>query len=448
MDDRGGNLGANVEIKCLSCGRAPQHPRGARPARRRQAATVPRPASAPRRLRAGRCKAAAQAARRRRVQPVVRADPVRAGRAADRGERAAGQGRAALGRRWSGCPAVDMLPYLRTVVPAFRELEKWTDDEIWAAIETHRAGADRTTARSTPTRTCVRPSGRSSPPPQLPPATDDFTLRRDPDGVPGVAEGLLRRRDPGRAAAGGARARRLHPPRRPRPGRSRTSSPVHRWLGPSRPGCRRARCAARGSSCACPRTCCPTGRRGCETATAMQAHRDAYARFRRNRYSGRITGAFDPMRLWPGERYIALHTLSHLLIRTIALECGYSSASLSERIYAGDDDDPRGGILIYTAVPGRRRHAGRTGLAGRGGAADPAHPPGARRRDALLVRSAVRRAAPAVSRWTFCTARRATCACSSPRRPASAATGSSTADSSYPSTTRTWRSYPSCHDGD
>ena len=40
---------------------------------------------------------------------------------------------------------------------------------------------------------------------------------------------------------------------------------------------------------------------------------------------------------WPGPRYIALHTLSHLLIRTIALECGYSSASLSERIYSGPD---------------------------------------------------------------------------------------------------------------
>lgn len=51
---------------------------------------------------------------------------------------------------------------------------------------------------------------------------------------------------------------------------------------------------------------------------------------------------------WPGARYIALHTLSHLLIRTIALECGYSSASLSERIYSGPE---RSGILIYTAVP-------------------------------------------------------------------------------------------------
>lgn len=54
---------------------------------------------------------------------------------------------------------------------------------------------------------------------------------------------------------------------------------------------------------------------------------------------------------WPGARYLVLHTLSHLLTRTIALECGYSSASLSERIYAGTGDDPRSGILVYTAVP-------------------------------------------------------------------------------------------------
>jgi hypothetical protein len=83
----------------------------------------------------------------------------------------------------------------------------------------------------------------------------------------------------------------------------------------------------------------------------MAAHREAFARFRTNRKSDRITGPFDPLYGWPGERYIALHTLSHLLIRTIALECGYNSASLAERIYAGDDDNARTGILIYTAVP-------------------------------------------------------------------------------------------------
>ncbi|MFD7578559.1 DrmB family protein [Kitasatospora sp. NPDC059817] len=88
-----------------------------------------------------------------------------------------------------------------------------------------------------------------------------------------------------------------------------------------------------------------------EKSPQMVAHREAFARFRTNRRSDRLTGPFDPMQGWPGERYLALHTLSHLLIRTIALECGYNSASLAERIYAGDDTDPRAGILIYTAVP-------------------------------------------------------------------------------------------------
>ena len=85
---------------------------------------------------------------------------------------------------------------------------------------------------------------------------------------------------------------------------------------------------------------------------AVDQHREAFARFNRNRYSQRVdhTG-FDPYAHWPGPRYIALHTLSHLLIRAISLECGYSAASLSERIYAGTDDAPQQGIVIYTAVP-------------------------------------------------------------------------------------------------
>ncbi|MEU1935441.1 DUF1998 domain-containing protein [Streptomyces coeruleorubidus] len=88
-----------------------------------------------------------------------------------------------------------------------------------------------------------------------------------------------------------------------------------------------------------------------EKSPQMEAHKEAYGRFRTNRKSDRKTSDFDPFHAWPGARYIALHTLSHLLIRTIALECGYSSASLAERIYAGDEQNPRTGILIYTAVP-------------------------------------------------------------------------------------------------
>jgi hypothetical protein len=54
-------------------------------------------------------------------------------------------------------------------------------------------------------------------------------------------------------------------------------------------------------------------------------------------------------------RYVLLHTLSHLLIRQLTLQCGYSSAAIKERIYSSfpsDDEQPAldmAGILLYTA---------------------------------------------------------------------------------------------------
>lgn len=59
----------------------------------------------------------------------------------------------------------------------------------------------------------------------------------------------------------------------------------------------------------------------------------------------------DPNNGYPGIRYALLHTISHLLIRELALECGYNAASIRERIYAKEcADDPQAGILIYTAA--------------------------------------------------------------------------------------------------
>jgi len=53
----------------------------------------------------------------------------------------------------------------------------------------------------------------------------------------------------------------------------------------------------------------------------------------------------------PEPRFVALHTLSHLLMRRLAFDSGYSSASLQERIYANSDrPDHTAGILIYTAA--------------------------------------------------------------------------------------------------
>jgi hypothetical protein len=52
--------------------------------------------------------------------------------------------------------------------------------------------------------------------------------------------------------------------------------------------------------------------------------------------------------------FVWWHTLAHLLIRIISEECGYSSASIRERIYfkIDENDKIRGGILLYAAQPG------------------------------------------------------------------------------------------------
>lgn len=53
----------------------------------------------------------------------------------------------------------------------------------------------------------------------------------------------------------------------------------------------------------------------------------------------------------PEPRFIALHTIAHLLIRRLAYASGYSSASLQERVYASSErTDRTAGILIFTAA--------------------------------------------------------------------------------------------------
>lgn len=58
-------------------------------------------------------------------------------------------------------------------------------------------------------------------------------------------------------------------------------------------------------------------------------------------------GGFPPI------RYVLLHSVSHALMRQISLECGYTAASVRERIYCrigGDGTASMAGILIYTAA--------------------------------------------------------------------------------------------------
>ena len=72
--------------------------------------------------------------------------------------------------------------------------------------------------------------------------------------------------------------------------------------------------------------------------------RDGHTGWRNSRH-------LDPNEGYPGIRFAMLHTLSHVLIRELALECGYNAASIRERIYANTTyDSPQAGILIYTAA--------------------------------------------------------------------------------------------------
>ena len=66
-------------------------------------------------------------------------------------------------------------------------------------------------------------------------------------------------------------------------------------------------------------------------------------------YANSFLGKNHPRIITP--KFIMLHTLSHLLISQLSFECGYSIASLSERLYCAEKEDGKqmAGILIYTA---------------------------------------------------------------------------------------------------
>ncbi len=77
------------------------------------------------------------------------------------------------------------------------------------------------------------------------------------------------------------------------------------------------------------------------------AFRDAHRRWRDAR---RIE---NPEANYPDIRYVLLHTFAHALMRQLTLECGYTAASIRERIYAQPPESEGGamaGILLYTAA--------------------------------------------------------------------------------------------------
>ena len=69
----------------------------------------------------------------------------------------------------------------------------------------------------------------------------------------------------------------------------------------------------------------------------------------KDNYKNSFIGSQRPRKIT--SKYLLLHTISHLLIKQLSFECGYSIASLQERIYCSEPDDGKtmSGIFIYTA---------------------------------------------------------------------------------------------------
>ena len=68
----------------------------------------------------------------------------------------------------------------------------------------------------------------------------------------------------------------------------------------------------------------------------------------------RTIRGLEPNDGYPTMRYVFLHSLAHALLRQFAVECGYTTASIRERIYsrpASAEAEPMAGILLYTAAP-------------------------------------------------------------------------------------------------
>lgn len=349
MEDRGGNIGANVEIRCVNCGER----RNMREAMgQRNEHNLPRCRGRHAHLGvfdAEGCdrdpKVLVVGASNQWFAQILSTLAVPRTGASELEDK--------VEQHWdaiSGLPKA-MYTFGREQVPAFKQLHKWTDDEIEAAVNAVRArkeGEHDDPAGGYPDlRT---PEWQVFSATHLPEPHDDFALRRDPAGVPEPLKDVFadvvqaERLREVRALVGFTRLDAPDPddPELVTPAPLARDNP--KWLPASE-------VRGEGIFLRVPEELLSAWEDRVAESTELARHKAAYAEFRKNRYSDRISGPFDPMQYWPGARYIALHTLSHLLIRTIALDCGYNAASLSERIYAGTEDDPRTGILIYTAVP-------------------------------------------------------------------------------------------------
>ena len=231
----------------------------------------------------------------------------------------------------------------------FNDLGRWSLDEVWAAMEARRSGG---------TATDADPGDLLGPEwevlTQVPPgpADEDFSIRQVP--VPGLGQPLvsdLRQVERLRLVRALVGFSRFDAPDAQEPDLV-TVAPLGRGKVPEWVPATEVR--GEGIFVRLDERAVSDWEQRLAATTVGADHRRAFERFRRNRYSDRRhhPADYDWGIGWPGLRYYLVHTMAHITLRAIALECGYAAASLGERIYASRAGaGTTAGFLIYTAVP-------------------------------------------------------------------------------------------------
>lgn len=96
-----------------------------------------------------------------------------------------------------------------------------------------------------------------------------------------------------------------------------------------------------------------------ESRPAVEAHVDRLAKrlltdlLREARTPEEALAAREKFDAWRphAARFVLLHSFSHALMRRLALECGYSSSALRERLYVNGESFEMTGVLVHTDSP-------------------------------------------------------------------------------------------------
>lgn len=224
-------------------------------------------------------------------------------------------------------------------MPVLKELKNFDRDDVWAEIEQRRGGEDD----ESEDEDLLAPEWEQFSDPSHAKDGDDFRLR-EVDSPP-TFSALFERvvlAERLREVVALTGFTRVDPPGEPdRDGREAKVGPLSRGV-PTWVPCAEVR--GEGIFLQLNEQALGDWEAHVEGSPQVEALRQAHRDWRDKRH-------LDPTLGWLGIRYVLLHTASHLLMRELALECGYGSASISERLYASSDPVAMAGILLYTAAP-------------------------------------------------------------------------------------------------